>query len=453
LKLRVLVVDDEAPQRQLVGGFLQKQGYSVTTAASAEDAQTASAGRFFEIGVLDMKMPGKSGLELLAELRKTNPDIQAVFVTAFGTLETAVKAMKIGAFDFLTKPVDLDHLLAILKKAGEKHLLLAENRYLRERLEEEYRDSAIVAESPAMKEVFSTVTRVAQSDATVLVRGESGTGKELVARALHRAGPRHKKNFIPINCAALPETLLEAELFGAERGAYTGAVTRRIGRFELADGGTLFLDEVGDMPLSIQAKLLRVLESKSFERLGGSETIEADVRIVAATHQDLQKKIVAGAFRSDLFYRLNVIQVVLPPLRERPEDILPLVEKSINRQNKKLNKSISGITSPAKDALLSYPWPGNVRELLNLVERACVLSRRDVLDVEDFPVPAGRETGPTAAVPLTDTNTPLKTVERNHILRVLQAHDWQLQQTADILGIHRNTLRQKMKDYSISRAG
>ncbi len=451
MKLRVLVVDDEAAQRKLVGGFLKKQGYSVTTAASAEEAESAAEGKFFEIAVLDMKMPGKTGLELLTELKKNNPDIQAVFVTAFGTLKTAVEAMKAGAFDFLTKPVDLSHLLAILNKAGEKHLLLDENKYLREKLEESYRDSEIIAESPLMKEVFSTVARVAQSDSTVLIHGESGTGKELIARALHRAGPRRENNFIAINCAAVPETLLEAELFGAERGAYTGAVTRRIGRFELADRGTLFLDEVGDMPASIQAKLLRVLELKSFERLGGNETVETDVRVLAATHQDLQQKINDGTFRSDLYYRLNVIQITLPPLRKRPEDILPLVEKTIKRQNGKLNKNISGITAPTKDILLGYAWPGNVRELLNLVERACVLSRRDVLDVEDFPIPAGQETSSTGTVRFADTNTPLKTVERNHILRVLETHDWQLQQSADILGLHRNTLRQKMKDYELAR--
>jgi DNA-binding NtrC family response regulator len=449
MKLRVLVVDDEAAQRNLVGGFLKKQGYSVTTAGSAEEAVSAAAGKFFEIAVLDMKLPGKTGLELLTDLKKTNPDIQAVFVTAFGTLETAVEAMKAGAFDFLTKPVDLAHLLAILNKAGEKHLLLDENKYLREKLEESYRDSDIIAESPAMKEIFSTVARVAQSDSTVLIHGESGTGKELIARALHRAGRRCDKNFIAINCAAVPETLLEAELFGAERGAYTGATTRRIGRFELADGGTLFLDEVGDMPASIQAKLLRVLELKSFERLGGNETVETDVRVLAATHQDLQRKISEGSFRSDLYYRLNVIQIILPPLRTRPEDILPLVDKTIKRQNAKLNKNITGITASTKDILLGYAWPGNVRELLNLVERACVLSRRDVLDVDDFPIPAGRETGMSGATVVQDINTPLKTVERNHILRVLEAHDWQVQQSADILGVHRNTLRLKMKEYDI----
>ena len=452
MKLRVLVVDDEAPQRELVAGFLKKQGYSVTTAGSAEEALALSEGRFFEIAVLDMKMPGRSGLELYAELKKSDPHLQAVFVTAYGKLETAVEAMKTGAFDFLTKPVDLNHLLAILNKAGEKHLLLAENRFLREKLEEPYQDSDIITVSPAMQAVFSTVARVAQSDSTVLIRGESGTGKELIARALHRAGARAKRNFIPINCAAVPETLLEAELFGAERGAYTGAVARRVGRFELADGGTLFLDEIGDMPLSIQAKLLRVLESKSFERLGGTETIETDVRVIAATHQHLEARIADHSFRDDLFYRLNVIQVLLPPLRDRLEDILPLVVRTIGRQNAKLNKSISGITPQAKDVLLSYPWPGNVRELLNLVERACVLSRRDVLDLDDFPIPAGRESRLHAAVPLADTNTPLSVVERNHILRVLEAHDWQLQQSADILGIHRNTLRQKMKEYKLSRS-
>ncbi len=451
MKLRVLVVDDEAAQRELVGGFLKKQGYSVSMAASAEEAEKLAEKKFFEVAVLDMKMPGKSGLELFTDLHRSNPDLQAVFVTAFGTLETAVEAMKEGAFDFLTKPVDLSQLLAILKRAGEKHLLLAENRYQRESLEEPYRDSEIIAESPVMRDILSTVTRVAQSDSTVLIQGESGTGKELIARAIHRAGPRAAKNFIAINCAAVPETLLEAELFGAEKGAFTGAVARRVGRFELAHGGTLFLDEIGDMPGSIQAKLLRVLEHKSFERLGGTDTIETDVRVLAATHQDLPAKIAANEFREDLFYRLNVIQITLPPLRDRVEDILPLVEKTIERQSAKLNKNISGITPPAKDALLHYHWPGNIRELLNLVERACVLSRHNALDTEDFPLGQTARSTLATESDKTDADTPLRTVERNHIIRVLEAHDWQLQNSAEVLGIHRNTLRQKMKDYEISR--
>jgi transcriptional regulator with PAS, ATPase and Fis domain len=296
------------------------------------------------------------------------------------------------------------------------------------------------------------VALAADSDATVLVRGESGTGKELVARALHRASKRAEKSFIAVNCAALPETLLEAELFGAEKGAYTGAVARRVGRFELASGGTLLLDEIGDVPAAIQAKLLRVLEQKSFERLGGTETIKSDCRLVAATNQNLEEMVKQGKFRDDLYYRLNVIQIVLPPLRERPEDILPLIDSCIKRFNRGRRDPVTGITAAAKDALLSYHWPGNVRELLNAVERACVLARGDVLDASDFPLGSSGKTGEGAGATSVDSPTlALAEVEKRHILRALQYHQWALAQSAESLGIHRNTLRLKMKEYGIEQ--
>ncbi|MBD3297847.1 MAG: response regulator, partial [candidate division Zixibacteria bacterium] len=384
--LRVLVVDDEKSQRDLMGGALEKQGYAVTKAGSIDEALAAAEKTFFEIALLDIKMPGGSGLDLLEQLKTSNPDLQAIIVSAHGTFEHGLEAMKKGAFDFVTKPIDLPQLMNSLQRALERHWLLAENRYLRERLEEPFRDDNIVYNSPRMTEVFSTVKRAAESDTTVLVRGESGTGKEVVARALHRASSRAEKSFIAVNCAALPETLLEAELFGAEKGAYTGSTARRIGRFELATGGTLFLDELGDVPAAIQAKLLRVLEQKTFERLGGTETIRSDCRVVAATHRNLEELVKQGTFREDLYYRLNVIQIHIPPLRERPEDIKPLIETFIKRFNRDRSQPIEGITAAAKDALLRYHWPGNVRELLNAVERACVLARGTALDVRDFPV-------------------------------------------------------------------
>lgn len=449
--LRILVVDDEKNQRELIATDLRAQGYTVTTAGSAEEALAAAAKTFFEIAILDIRMPGKSGLDLLSELKATNPDLQAIMVSAHGTFDTGIDAMKRGAFDFLRKPIlEVQPLLAIIQRAAERHWLLAENRYLKERLEAPYTEEMPIVISPRMREVFSTVVRAAHADTTVLVRGESGTGKELVARALHRASDRAQRAFVAVNCAALPETLLEAELFGAEKGAYTGSVARRIGRFELAGGGTLFLDEIGDVPQGVQAKLLRVLEQKTFERLGGSETIKADCRLVAATHQNLEELVKAGRFREDLYYRLNVIQITIPPLRERPEEIIPLVERFIERFNRGRATNIEGITPASKDALLAYSWPGNVRELQNAVERACVLARGTALDAADFPMASGM--GETPPPPGADTPTlPLAEIERRHILRALDHHQWTLAQTAESLGIHRNTLRQKMKDYGITR--
>ncbi|HUU45614.1 MAG TPA: sigma-54 dependent transcriptional regulator [Acidobacteriota bacterium] len=451
--LRVLIVDDEKPSRETMAGGLKKQGYQVTEADSADAAIAVAEKTFFEIALLDIKMPGRSGLELLPDLLRSNPDLQAIMVSALWTFESAMEAMKKGAFDFLKKPLDLEELLATLERAGERHWLLAENRYLKEKLEEPYRDENIIMASAAMREVFSTVARAADSDASVLVRGESGTGKEVVARALHRASSRSARSFIAVNCAAIPETLLEAELFGSEKGAYTGAIARRIGRFELASGGTLFLDEIGDMPPSIQAKLLRILEQKTFERLGGTETIHTDCRVVTATHQDLEEMVKESKFREDLYYRLNVIQIVIPPLRERSEDILPLIDTFITRFNHGRTRPITGITPAVKDALLSYSWPGNVRELLNAIERACVLVRGDVLDLADFPPRIGQKD--EAAESITDggesPSLPLAEVERRHIIRTLQHHNWALAQTAASLGIHRNTLRLKMNEYGIRK--
>lgn|SRR5574341_248237 len=444
LKYRLLVVDDEKSQREILAGFLQKEGYSVALSESGQQALKLFEEKFYEMALIDMKMPGMDGLELLKNIKRISPDTQVVVMTAFGTVETAVSAMKEGAFHYVNKPIDLEELKIILKKAGETHTLLAENRFFREQLEEKFKDTTIVGESKPIKEVLSIITKVAKSKTTVLIRGESGTGKELVARAIHNLSERANQRFIAISCAALPESLLESELFGYERGAFTGAMRRKEGRFELADGGTLFLDEIGDVSLEMQVKLLRVIEFEEFERLGGKDSVKIDVRILAATNQDLEQRIQEKKFRDDLYYRLNVISIVLPPLRERKEDILLLVDHFLKKYSKKLGKDIKVITFKAKDALLNYNWPGNVRELENVIERGMVLCRSNVLDVSDLP-----EFRTLEKKEILEDNLTLQELEKRYIAKVLQQTKGNMGQTAEILGIHRNTLRLKIKEYGI----
>jgi DNA-binding NtrC family response regulator len=444
---RILIVDDEKSQRDMLGGALEKEGYSVTTAESGVRAMELCENRHFEIALIDLKMPGMDGIELLQKLKGLNPEIQVIMITAHGSVESAVEAMRLGAYHYVNKPVNLDELKLSIKKALESYHLLAENKYLKEELEERYKDIRIIGESKAIREVLSTVTRVAKSKSTVLIRGESGTGKELVARTIHALSTRAEKRFIPVSCAALPETLLESELFGHERGAFTGAIRRKEGRFELADGGTLFLDEVGDIPLETQVKILRAIESQEFERLGAKETLKVNVRIISATNQDLEEKINEGTFREDLYYRLNVISIFIPPLRERRDDLMLLVDHFVKKASKKCGKSIKGITTEVKDIILDYDWPGNVRELENAIERGVVLSRTEVIDKTDLPyfgLVKAKEVFPS-------TNPTLKEMEKNHISNALKKTDWNLGRTADMLGIHRNTLRLKMKEYGIEK--
>ena len=447
---RILIVDDEESQRRQLAGFLKKQGFSVTTAESGPEAISLCRDKSFEIALIDLKMPGMDGIELLRKLKESSPEIQVIMMTAYGSVETAVEAMRLGAYHYVNKPVNLDELKLNISKALESHHLLMENRYLKEELEQRYRELQIIGESKGIKEVLSTVSRVAKTNSTVLIRGESGTGKELVARAIHGLSDRADKRFVAVSCAALPETLFESELFGHEKGAFTGAIKSREGRFELADGGTLFLDEVGDIPLETQVKLLRVIESQEFERLGGKETTKVDVRIISATNHDLERKIREKSFREDLYYRLNVISVFIPPLRERREDVLLLADHFIKKANQKCGKAITGITPAVKDIILNYDWPGNVRELENVIERGVVLSRTDVIDKSDLPY-LGLVTDRT----LEDTSaasSSIKDVEKNHILKVLKKTNWNMAKSAEILGIHRNTLRLKMKEYEIEKS-
>lgn len=446
---RILIVDDEKPQREQLSGFLKKQGFGVTTAESGFEAINICQDKHFELALIDLKMPGMNGIELLKKLRESNPEMQAIMITAHGSVDTAVEAMRLGAYHYVNKPINLEELKLNISKALDSYHLLMENKYLKEQLEEKYKDVQIIGNSKAIKEVLSTVSRVAKAKSTVLIISESGAGKELVARAIHALSDRANQRFIPISCAALPETLFESELFGHERGAFTGAIKRREGRFELADGGTLFLDEVGDIPLETQVKLLRVIESQEFERLGGKETLKVDVRIISATNQDLEKKIKEKSFREDLYYRLNVISIFIPPLRERKEDILLLVDHFIKKANQKCGRSIKGITPEVKDIILNYDWPGNVRELENAIERGVVLSRTDVIDKGDLPYFGLVSDRSYEHVP--PASLSLKDMEKDHILRVLKETDWNLNRSAEILGIHRNTLRLKMKEYRIEK--
>ncbi len=342
-------------------------------------------GDFFDIALIDYKMPELDGLQTLQEIRRLYPDLPVVMMTAYGTVETAVASMKEGALDYLTKPIDLDELLLILQKVIERSNLIRENKELKAQLQERYTFTHIVYGSPKMEEVMGLVARVAPSQATILIRGESGTGKELIANAIHYASPRSGKPLVKVSCSAIPETLLESELFGHEKGAFTGATQRRIGRFEEADGGSIFLDEIGDLSPSTQVKLLRILQDKEFQRLGSNLTLKTDVRVITATHRNLEEAIKKGLFREDLYYRLNVISITLPPLRERREDIPLLIDYFLKKYSKENQKSISDISKEARALLLRYPYPGNVRELENLIERAVVLCRGEMITTQDLP--------------------------------------------------------------------
>jgi two-component system NtrC family response regulator len=446
---RVLVVDDEPAQRELVSGCLVKRGFDVTTAGDGASAVARVRHEPIDLVLTDQRMPGMSGLEVLDAVRAINPEIAVIVVTAYGTIDDAVSAIKRGAVDYLTKPLNLDELLHRLEQARDRRRLVRENRELREALAERHRVDGVIGESGPMQEVLSVVRRVAPSDATVLIRGESGTGKELIARAIHHASPRAAGPLVSVNCAALPETLLESELFGHEKGAFTGAATTRHGRFELAHGGTLFLDEIGDLPLHLQVKLLRVLQEREIERLGSSRPIRIDVRLVAATHRDLEALVRERRFRDDLYYRINVVTVALPPLRERRPDIPRLLEHFIARYAERHGKRVTGVTREARDALLRYDYPGNVRELENLVERGVVLTRDDVIGLADLPlavpasdgVPADERATLTAAV---------EGLERRMIRDALAEADGVQTKAAETLGISERVLRYKLRKYGLA---
>ena len=443
--MRIIVIDDEKNQRDLLAGYLKKQGHDVRNAESGPLALKMLAEKGAEAAITDMRMPEMDGLSLLKEIMKIHPDTQVIVITAFATVENAVEAMKAGAYEYLIKPVNLERLNIVLKKIELNQQLLTENRYLKRKLEEVEDFPELVGKSEVFKKVLSDITVIAKSDSTVLIRGESGTGKELVARAIHYSSPLKDGPFLAVNCAALPETLLESELFGYEKGAFTGAVKRRIGRFELADKGTLFLDEIGDLPLTVQVKLLRVLETRSFERLGGTKVVDVDIRLITATNRNLEDKIKDGSFRDDLYFRLNVIPLHLPHLRDRKDDILLFVDHFIKKFAVKSGKDIKGITPKAKDVLLSYSWPGNVRELENAIERAVVLTRTNTIDVDSFTAFSASETESN----ITTDNLNLAELEKRAITEALRRTGGKQVEAAALLGIHRNTIRLKIKHYGL----
>lgn len=442
--MHILVVDDDERQRDLLAGFLKKKDHTVTTLASGKEAIEKNRTTGFDLAILDLKMPEIDGVEAMTRMREIDPETYFIILTGYSTVESAVKAMKLGAYDYINKPINLDELELLIERIYEEQTLHQELAVLRDEIREDFKFESFVAESKKMKEVLGFISRVAKSNSTALILGPSGTGKELVARLIHEASARKNNRFIAISCAALPETLLESELFGYERGAFTGAEKRKIGKFELAHRGTLFLDEIGDLPLGVQVKLLRVLQEFTFERLGSNIPINVDVRLISATNQDLKKKIAERTFREDLYYRLNVITIEIPTLKERKDDVKPLTEFFIKKFSLKHNKQVAGISKAALNHLLRYDWPGNVRELENVIERAVVLCRGDVIETKDIPLQIEKNT-------LHYDSESLSVVEKEHIKMILEKTEWNLTAAAKKLGIHRNTLRLKIKEYGIEK--
>ncbi|MBX9599714.1 MAG: sigma-54 dependent transcriptional regulator [Bryobacteraceae bacterium] len=442
---RILIVEDEEKLRRVIALHLESSGFETISAASAEEAARHPDA---DLVLTDLKLPGKDGLDLLDHLRAQNSRAPVIVMTAFGTVENAVHAMKAGAIDFLLKPFSLDHLSAVVSKALEVSDLRRENEELREELGARYRFANIVGHSAAMQDIFAQVARVAPTRATVLLAGESGVGKDLIARAIHHHSPRANKPFVKINCTAIPENLMESELFGYEKGAFTGASQSKPGKFEFADGGTVFLDEIGDVPASVQVKLLRVLQEREFERLGSNRTRHIDVRVIAATNVDLRAALEQGTFREDLYYRLNVVPLSIPPLRERKEDIPYLVDHLIAKLAPDLGSPVRAISPQALDRLMEYHWPGNVRELQNVLERSMVLCPANRLEAAGIRFDTSRRPAASGPVFLPDGMT-LDELEQAIIREALRRADGNKSHAARMLGLTRNALRYRLSQMGI----
>jgi nitrogen regulation protein NR(I) len=470
---RILIVDDDSSMRYSLNRMLEGRGLGVSLAKNGIEALERFAQDQPDLVVMDIKMPGRSGLEVLREIKERDPKALVILMTAFGTTETAIEAMKFGAFDYILKPFDIPQMRGLVERALEISRMMKKMVSLPDREETRGSEETLVGSSPAMQQVYKMIGQVAPTEVTVLLRGESGTGKEMVARAIYHHSRRGDKPFLPVNCAAIPETLLESELFGHEKGAFTGALTRRVGKFEQCHGGTLFLDEIGDMTPATQAKILRVLQDRQFERLGGSERITSDVRVIVATNKDLEKAIREGTFRQDLYYRLKVVTLHLPPLRERKEDIPELVRYFLQRFRADINRDVLDISPKSLENLMRYHWPGNVRELENAVKRALVIAKSHSLLPEDFSLEGmEREMGPAEHLDLEERlqkmmepvfkellelsrrnpGTDLMSeLERILIKRALQETKGNQVQAAVLLGISRNTLRSKVERYRIRK--
>jgi len=439
---KLLIVDDELSVRDSLGKWFREEGYEVATAESASDALTRLAEQRWDVALVDIKMRGTDGIELQRRMHEADPELMVIMMTGYASVETAVAALKNGAYDYVTKPLDPDEIAHLVKNALAHKQTAKENVLLRETVAEVARPEEMIGQSAAMKKVFDAIETVGPTDATVLVTGESGTGKELVARAVHHASPRRFHPLVVIHCGALTETLLESELFGHEKGAFTGAQYRKKGKFEIAEGGTVFLDEIGDITLKTQTDLLRVLQDHEIVRVGGTQTIKVDFRCVAATNKDLEKLIEEGKFRPDLFYRLNVFRIELPALRDRRDDIPLLVNHFVWKFSQQMNKKINRVSPSAMNLLQQQPWVGNVRELENAVERAMVVAQEPEIREQDFVFKAAAANG---------TSKSLEEAEKVHILRTLEACNWNQSRAAEVLEIDRVTLHHKLKKYGWSR--
>jgi two-component system NtrC family response regulator len=449
----ILIVDDEDGQRSILKGYLEKKGYKIFSASSGTEGIKAVQINLIDIVLSDYKMPDKTGLEVLEEVKKMNPEISFVILTAYGTIENAVKAMRLGAFDYISKPVDLDELDLTIERIIENKNLKSEIQLLKSQLKEKFKIDSFISQSSKMEEVLSLASRAADSKATILINGESGTGKEVLAKSIHYVSSRKDKPFIAVNIPALPETLLESELFGHEKGAFTGAEKVKKGRFELAEEGTIFLDEIGDIPINLQVKLLRVLQEHQIERLGSTESINVDVRIIAATHQNIEQKIKDGTFREDLYYRLNIVLLNLPPLRERKEDIIPLIDHFIEKYSKENNRENLSLSKEAVDLLIKYNYPGNVRELENIIERAVVLSRSEIITINDLPIIV-KGFKAEIEILITEDATLIQKVEeleKKLIYDALSNSDGNQSQAGRMLGLTERNLRYKMQKYGIKK--
>lgn len=450
MKFTLLIIDDEKNIREGLAAAFEMEGYNVKTASSGTEGLSLIEKGDIDLVITDLRMPGVSGEQVLAKVTAETPGIPVIILTGHGSIDSAVDAMKHGAYNFLTKPLNLDQLDMIVKRALESREMSLKHQQLTREIEGTAALKGMVGKSPALQKVLDTIKRVSDSKASVLITGESGVGKELVANAIHNSSNRKNKSFIKVHCAALSETLLESELFGHEKGAFTGADKMQKGRFELAHGGTIFLDEIGEINQNVQIKILRVLQEKKFERVGGEQTLEVDVRIVAATNRNLEEEVKAGRFREDLYYRLNVINIYVPPLRERKDDIPLLIASFLDEFNKENNKHIKGINNRAKSAMFNYSWPGNIRELRNCMESAVVMCLGDEIGLEDLPPTVAQSTANNSInIPLGIT---LDEVEKVVVQENLAANKNNKSKTAEILGIGRKTLQRKLSEWGITEA-